>query len=362
MEITVISAYFYPEITPRSFRTTELVKELINRGHKVTLYVPKRDFDYTDFKKQYPVEIKYFSNNQMGCTKLPKGNSIIKKGYRFLYYQLCHYAEYPQIKYVKEIGRTLKGTKHNVIISIAAPHCIHWGVAKAIKKAPTLCNRWIADCGDPFMGDQTIKRPFYFKGKEKLFCKLADYITVPIENAIDAYYPEFREKIRVIPQGFDFSKRGTTKVNNSVPTFAYAGILYKGYRDLNSIVDHLSKHYANKPYKFVLYTKASSLTDSYKAVLGDKLEIRDFIPREELLNVLSGMDFLLNIENAGKAQSPSKLIDYYLAARPILSVSKEINDGVVAEFMNGEYKNALCLENMERYDIVNVVDEFTKLF
>lgn len=362
MEITVISAYFYPEITPRSFRTTELVKELVNRGHKVTLYVPKRDFDYTDFKKQFPVEIKYFSNNQMGNTKLPKGNSIIKRGYRFLYYQLCHYAEYPHIKYVKEIGRILKGTKHNIIISIAAPHCIHWGVAKSIKKNPSLCNRWIADCGDPFMGDQTIKRPFYFKGNEKLFCKLADYITVPIENAIDAYYPEFREKIRIIPQGFDFKVRELKKIRNDIPTFAYAGILYKGYRDLNSFVEHLNDKYYDKEYKFILYTKQSSLTDYYKSILGNKIEVRDFIPREQLLNILSEIDFLLNIENAGKAQSPSKLIDYYLTGRPVLSVGKDINDTVISEFMNHDYRNALVFDNMERYNIVNVVDEFEKLF
>ncbi len=32
-----------------------------------------------------------------------------------------------------------------------------------------------------------------------------NYITVPIEEAREAYYEEFRNKIRVIPQGFDFS-------------------------------------------------------------------------------------------------------------------------------------------------------------
>lgn len=362
MDITIVSAYFYPEITPRSFRTTELVKELVRRGHSIRLCIPSRDYDYSQFIEEYPIKIKYFSKYQMGTTKLPTGNSIIKKGFRFLYYQLCHFAEYPQIRYVKEIRKVLKNTKQDIIISIAAPHCIHWGVSKAIQVDPGICKKWIADCGDPFMGDQTIKRPFYFKSNEMLFCKLADYITVPIENAIDAYFPEFRGKIRVIPQGFDFKERKVKNIKNDIPTFAYAGILYKGYRDLNSFVEHLSKQYANKPYKFILYTKASSLTDSYKTILGDKLEIREFIPREELLNVLSRMDFLLNIENAGKAQSPSKLIDYYLAARPILSVSKEIDDSVVTEFMNGEYKNALCLENMERFDIVNVVDEFTKLF
>jgi len=36
-KILIVSNAFYPEISPRSFRTTELAKELSRQGHKDTL-------------------------------------------------------------------------------------------------------------------------------------------------------------------------------------------------------------------------------------------------------------------------------------------------------------------------------------
>ena len=36
-EILIVSYHFYPDINSRSFRATELAKELINMGHNVTV-------------------------------------------------------------------------------------------------------------------------------------------------------------------------------------------------------------------------------------------------------------------------------------------------------------------------------------
>ena len=52
MNILIVSGDFFPNNSPRSFRTTELVKELANRGNEVTLYIPKVDFDYSEFIKK----------------------------------------------------------------------------------------------------------------------------------------------------------------------------------------------------------------------------------------------------------------------------------------------------------------------
>ena len=77
-----------------------------------------------------------------------------------------------------------------------------------VLKKPKTAKKWIADCGDPFMGAklETFRKPFYFKYFEKDFCRKADYITVPAEGAKKAYYSEFLGKIRVIPQGFNFKQ------------------------------------------------------------------------------------------------------------------------------------------------------------
>src|SRR5690348_17274732 len=42
-KILITSYYFEPEITPRAFRTTELVKEFLKKGYTVDLYIPRTE-------------------------------------------------------------------------------------------------------------------------------------------------------------------------------------------------------------------------------------------------------------------------------------------------------------------------------
>jgi hypothetical protein len=50
---------------------------------------------------------------------------------------------------------------------------------------------------------------------------------------------------------------------------------------------------------------------------------------------LSKSDFLVNIDNAESVQSPSKLIDYKIAGRPILNIKKgKIDEKIVDEFLD----------------------------
>src|SRR5690606_30622624 len=106
----------------------------------------------------------------------------------------------------------------------------------------TFPKNWIADCGDPFMGNKFRTRAFYFKYVEKWFCRKADFLSVPIEGAIQAYYPEFKEKIKVIPQGFNFKDFAIPESvpNNPLPTFIYAGTFYPGLRDPTSFLEYLA--------------------------------------------------------------------------------------------------------------------------
>ena len=55
--ILVVSSAFYPENSPRSFRTTELVKELARQGHQVTLYTLKNNKFHLPIEKELGIEI-----------------------------------------------------------------------------------------------------------------------------------------------------------------------------------------------------------------------------------------------------------------------------------------------------------------
>jgi hypothetical protein len=97
-------------------------------------------------------------------------------------------------------------------------------------------------------------------------------------------------------------------------------------------------------------------------ILKEKLEVRHYIPRIDLLKELSSMDFLVNIAYDAVHQAPSKLIDYYLTGRPILSsVTNEFDYDTVRDFIAGNYTNAFVFNNIEQYKIENVATKFLSL-
>jgi hypothetical protein len=97
-------------------------------------------------------------------------------------------------------------------------------------------------------------------------------------------------------------------------------------------------------------------------MLGKKLEVRCYIPRNELLNVLGKMDFLINFEVESKVQKSSKLIDYALVQRPILLINpSDIDKIVLKEFLNGNYEKQIEIDDIEQYNIKNVASDFIDL-
>lgn len=358
MNILIISGFFHPINTPRSFRTTELAKELCRQGHNVTVCIPYNDFDYTDFKKQSPIKIDYL---RISDKKINTVNLFTRIFNRIK----STYFQYPYIKYLCKIPQYLKSKEgYDAIISIAVPHPIHWGTARALKKMRNKTKAWIADCGDPFMlcTTDTFRNPFYFKWFEKSFCKRADFITIPLESGKDGYYPEFREKIRVIPQGFDFSEIKTIEdfKENKIITFSYAGTFIPGMRDPRPILEYLSK--CNIDFRFYIYTNQPGLIESYKSVLGEKLIISDYIDRKELIYRMSTYDFLLNLENGTEVQAPSKLIDYGLANRPVLSLySQKLDEKKFNQFLSRNYEQKMTLPDINNYNIKNVAGAFINL-
>jgi hypothetical protein len=361
--ILIVCRSFFPEISPRSFRATELAKEFALQGHDITVLFPTNGRDYAEFERIHNVKIKDLGTLRFKPIKL-NGSGPILLLRRALRRTLQVLFEYPDIQLMFMVAKALKNERgHDLLISIAVPHPIHWGVAKAWKKGNSIAKKWIADCGDPFMLARldTFNKPFYFKYFEKSFCRKCDYVTIPVETAKTAYYPEFHNKIRVIPQGFRLDEIDILPFvkKHEYPRFAYAGNFIPGRRDPKALLDYLSKK--DNYFKFFIYSSHLSMINGYRVQLNDKLELREPLPREELLKVLSTMDFLINIDNNTNEQVPSKLIDYAITARPVLNIKKDTEFSVVDEFLAGDYTNRIQLENLARFDIRSVVNQFLNL-
>ncbi len=366
-KVLIIGANISDSTSPRVMRIVELTKELLRQGHRVVLYIADHNkpnlLKSTDYQK---LQIKSLGKKQKAF--------IQRKGliFRIINKVLDLYFLYPSIEYYSLVKKTIKkeiGNQYDLMISVAVPHSIHWGCAALINKRnkQLLCQRWVADCGDPFMGELTAgkPRPFYFKYIEKYAFRKADYISVPLANAKYGYYEEFWPKLRVIPQGFNFEeiKLYDGVIDNKIPTFIYAGGFVKGCRDPYSLLEYLET--LDCAFKFIVYTKSGG--ENFFNHISDKLkkniEVKPYILRLELLYIMSQADFLVSFEyGCSIQQSPSKLIDYALAKRPILSIdSKKLDTSLVDEFLSGDYKRQFIVSNIEQYNIRNIAKEFISL-
>ena len=322
LKIVIISRHLYPKQSPRSFRTTDLALELARRGHSVTVYTLTGKYNYKEFSKKNNLEVRSIGHIITGLEHSDGTlrNNLIDKMLRRLLQRLI---EYPLIKLAFKIPAILKKeTNIDLLITIAHPHTIHWGTALAKKINKNFPSKWISDCGDPYMGDPANrKKYYYFKFIEKFWCNNTDFTTVPTVSSYSGYYPEFHAKIRVIPQGYDFTKTKISEetVNNQVPTFAYAGSIYPKYRDPTKFLNYIST--LNINFKFIVYTNNFTFFSVYSKQFGDKLMIIPTIERSTLIFELSKVDFLVNFINNSDIQVPSKLIDYALTRRPVISIS-----------------------------------------
>ena len=363
MRILLVGEYFPPYQTPRAFRIYELAKELA-KSNDVVVYALLGDYDYSPMQQASGMTIKslgksrFGNEDSTGKKKRSIVNSLISRtvGKWFLF---------PSIELKKLVYRIVKKEypRFDLIISIAYPHPVHWGVMKAKKQAVKKGDafpRWISDCGDPFMGNVFSPPSKCFKPVEMEWGNMTDYITIPIEEARSAYFQEVQSKIRIIPQGFDLTRKYGEYEGNSVPTFVFAGNAKRGLRDPDGFLKYLAGK--QTPFRFYVYTRDMAFYEPYKRILGDRLIVRQFIPREEILAVMSKADFLVDIANEGSVQKPSKLIDYTIAGRPILEVTSaflEASD--VDEFLAGDYSHAMPFIDLSQYDIKNVAKSFLEL-
>ncbi len=368
MNILIICGSFYPIQSPRSFRATELAKELVRQGHTITVATIWHE-SHTGFSKETGIKIEHYSNRspQILDIKGGKASQLLRRG---VTRGLDLFFHYPQIRIKKWVEKYLRESNifYDAVISIAVPFPIHWGVAKVWQKEENRKAKiWIADCGDPFMHashDSFPKMP-YFHFLENKFLGLADFVTVPFEEMKFLFNQKYRDKLKVIPQGFKFEDNNLPQYKpNPVTTFIYAGVVMPGSRDPFSLVDYLVVE--NYDFRFVIYTRQQHQFSAYSAIVGSKLILKDYIPREALLKELARADFLVNVNTDsidGRINAvPTKLIDYKISKRPILSYEQSrLPKKVIREFMARDFTNAFVDPNFDRYKIEKVAQQFIDL-
>lgn len=369
MKVIFIAQHIIPMPTPRAHRAFELANEFSRNGHEVTIYAVLGKYDYTQIENKFNLKIKnipihfqlhpYNSDNDGKRLFMDKVFGKI----------LGKIVEFPNIEFLFRINNLVRNELDaDLFITIADPHHIHWGMSRAKRKLGDAYRAmWIADCGDPFMANGKTKYHLnYFAKFEHYFCKQADFITVPIENAKDQYFQEYRSKMHVIPQGFSFDlnelKKEIPKFTTNKPIkFAYAGLLHANYRNPQKFLGLLSS--LDWDFEFHIFSPHHVLTKPFQETLGEKLCLQPSLPRDQLMKKLKQYDFVVNLENENlPGQMPSKLIDYSILRKPILNlIPNQLNKRLIYEFLNGNFSNSLVVVNPEQYHITSVYNRFISL-
>lgn len=364
MKILIASSAFYPENSPRSFRATELAREFSRIGHEVTVLTVFRGEEAEAYCKKWNIRLLCLPPLIFRPIRIAAGG-IMNLLTRGLNRALLMLIEYPDIEFMFRFRAFLaKESGYDMLVSIAVPYPVHWGVAWGWK--PALASCWVADCGDPYMGARTdsFRKLFYFKYLEKWFSRKADFISITNIRMMDNYYPEFHSKIVEIPQGFNFEESRSklpTYQPHAVPTFAFAGTFFTSTRDPRALFEYLCG--MEQPFRFLVFSAQRSLVMPYVERSKGRIVLMDLVPREQLLNELAQMDFLVNISYDEKVQSPSKLIDYYLVGRPVLSLaSGAVDQDNLEAFLQGDYQKAFSFVDYERFRIERVAEKFVALY
>lgn len=384
-KILVCSYFFHPEQAPRSFRTTELVKELSKRGHDITLIIPNYEYDLSsEFEgvKVEKVQTGFLFNRNDKIKRISSGtkgksNSAKKKSspFRLLLlrcfniFESLFYIEGKRSEYTLPVFfKLLKYRKTNFdsVISIGLPFSSTFAIGLISLLFKKMGKIQIADYGDPFSYSPISKRSFIARNIEQQILKKFDYVTIPTDLSIPAYTKLVASnKIKIIPQGFNFEEiRIANYSKNHIPTFIFAGVFYEIERNPRELFDYLLS--INIDFKFIIYTDFNNTSTmeilrSYEKELGEKLVVNDKIPRLDVITELSKCDFLLNINNISGVQAPSKLVDYTLSKRPIFEMTPGAFDPIKFDsFLHGNYSNSLSID-ITSFNITNVTNQFLSL-
>lgn len=212
--ILIVSNACYPELSPRAFRTTELVRELVRRGHRVTLLLPNRETYRRNPLTGDGLQIVYSSSRLEPEKGTPtarrnrKIRSLLPKfAQRAVLYFYCHELRAKYDPGLCERLSELSGP-FDAVLSISYPAAVHLAVSRAMRRNAALRSAvTIAEFSDPpFRGDvaRTVF-PAYFLYLKR-WARQFDYFTIPVEKALPCYTPYIdRDRVRIIPQGFDLS-------------------------------------------------------------------------------------------------------------------------------------------------------------
>ena len=239
-----------------------------------------------------------------------------------------------------ECRRLYRENQHRkpVLISTYPPAGAHMA---ALQVALSTRIPWIADFRDPMAIASNVSSGSWLFRKtlstmeSKTFDRAAAVIA-NVESAATIWqeqYPEARNKLHVIWNGFDPDQQPQARPANATPfrTILHAGSLYGG-RNANAIIHSLSRLRENTNNGVVSATRIKLIGAVGSGAEVDEaaysrasqegwLElVRDHVPQHVAERMTEEADGLLLLQPQSTVQVPGKLFEYICIGRPILAL------------------------------------------
>lgn len=364
---------------PRSFRATNLAIEFAKRDYEVWVITNKiDDNNRKEFCKKNNINLietlntkKVSQSNKKISIDNKKSINLKSKIKAFISHRIL-WPSYTTQKINFHLLQTYKQyslpKSFDKTISVGLPISVHSTTIFIERFLRINLGTKIADYGDPHTFNLEMPDNLKDFKKEKKLIRHFDFISIPdkiYEKSFDKF--DAINKIRIIPQGFDYSIQKLLKWTGNkenTMSFSYGGRFYEKVRNpenfFNSLV--LLKN-ENINFCFTVYTNLNEeyvqyLIKRYKD-LNCNVKWCSMLKREEFLKRISRDDFVVNIHNNSKVQVPSKRIDFGLLQIPVLDTyPSESPMDLLQKIKLGKHEKY----NLDqRFNIEKVVDQFEVL-
>lgn len=235
---------------------------------------------------------------------------------------------------VKSIRKWLNQNreKYDILISVSYPFYIQ-EYSHIIKKKSKI-GKWIVYLLDPYADNQDGKerqRKERIKKEKRLFRQCTNIFAVEeiVKQAKYSPIKQFEDKIRYIPTHLITDNTGYHVKNNTEQIhLIYTGLFYSDIRNPEKLLRYFTR--LPKNYILNLYSRGCiDIIKKYKEILGDRLQVNDYILDSEAYNQMIGKaDILIDVGNTVSNQIPSKILTYCSFGKPILHF-KNCDDEVI---------------------------------
>ncbi len=360
MKLLLITYSYTPDLTPRAFRWSAIVKELVARGHEVHVLcasplsecaeVPGpvvhrvKDWLLNGFKRVTPgiVPNKTYASATFGI----KFRNLLRKFVR-LVWRALYWPDYAcgwVIPALCKASDLHSRECFDWIISTSHPFSGHLVGLLLKKKFPSA--RWLVDISDPYalMNEPSpFNRNIYeslSKWVEGCVVKYSNVISVTTESTKKLYCDNFRmdsSKVIVIPTLLSLPT-APSPIFNSDDTLkmVFVGTLYRQLRSpifLLLCAASLKQAYPNMRIELHFYgalNDCAELVADYTDVASPFVFYHGMVDRMKVMQAMVDAHVLVNIGNDSESQLASKVVEYMAVGKPIINIiSKEKDTSAV---------------------------------